>query len=133
MHRIVRAIDFCYGHRLLEHAGRCRHLHGHNGRAEVTLAAARLDARGMVADFSDVKRQVKGWIDEHLDHRMILHRDDPLVPILRQAGEPVTVMDAHPTAEEIARWIFRAARDLGLPVAEVRLWETPDSVAVHAD
>lgn len=131
MHRIVRHLDFCYGHRLLQHPGKCLHLHGHNGRAEVTLQAEHLDSRGMVADFSDVKRQVKGWIDEHLDHKMILHRDDPLVPVLQEAGEPVTLMDAHPTAEEIARWIFEAARQMGLPVTEVRLWETPNAVAVY--
>ena len=53
MYQIVRNIDFCYGHRLLEHPGKCLHLHGHNGRAEILLDAERLDARGMVADFSE--------------------------------------------------------------------------------
>lgn len=131
MHRIIRSIDFCYGHRLLEHPGKCLHLHGHNGRVEVALEAPTLDGRGMVADFSEVKRRVKGWIDEHLDHRMLLHRDDPLAPVLREAGEPVFLMDVHPTAEEIAKLILDAARELGFPAVEVKLWETPTSAAVH--
>ena len=28
MYRVTREIDFCYGHRLLNYAGKCRYLHG---------------------------------------------------------------------------------------------------------
>src|SRR5206468_4980575 len=86
MFRVTREIRFCYGHRLLNYDGKCRHLHGHNGRAVITLAAPRLDALGMVVDFSRIKESVQGWIDEALDHRMLLHRDDPMLPYLRQQG-----------------------------------------------
>lgn len=132
MFRIQRNIDFCYGHRLPEDPGKCGHLHGHNARAEIILEAAELDGRDMVADFSDVDRAMKTWIDENLDHRMLLRRDDPLVKLLQGAGEPVFLMDANPTAEAIARLLFVTARELGLPAVEVRLWETPDSLAVYA-
>lgn len=125
MFRVTREIDFCYGHRLLNYQGKCRYLHGHNGKAVITLQSDSLDARGMVVDFSDIKRAVSAWIDEVLDHRMILHRDDPVVPILQNLGEPIFVMEANPTAENIARLIFEHARAEGLPVTEVRLWETP--------
>ena len=37
MFRVTREIFFCYGHRLLNYEGKCRHLHGHNGRAVITL------------------------------------------------------------------------------------------------
>ncbi len=77
MFRVTREIDFCYGHRLLNYDGKCKYLHGHNGRAVITIESDKLDARGMVIDFSDIKRVVSNWIDENLDHRMILHRDDP--------------------------------------------------------
>ena len=43
----------------------------------------------MVLDFSDIKRVVSNWIDDNLDHRMILHRDDPAVTALVKLGEPV--------------------------------------------
>ena len=52
MYQVTREIDFCYGHRLLNYDGKCRHLHGHNGRAVLTLAAPELDGLGMVMDFS---------------------------------------------------------------------------------
>ena len=131
MFRIQRNIDFCYGHRLPDDPGKCGHLHGHNARAEIVLEAAELDGRDMVADFADVDRMMKAWIDENLDHRMLLQRDDPLVEILQGAGEPVFLMDANPTAEVIARLLFVKARELELAAAEVRLWETPDSLAVY--
>ncbi len=131
MFRIQRNIDFCYGHRLPDDPGKCGHLHGHNARAEIVLEAAELDDRDMVADFADVDRMMKAWIDENLDHRMLLNRDDPLVEILQGAGEPVFLMDANPTAEVIARLLFVKARELELPAVEVRLWETPDSLAVY--
>jgi 6-pyruvoyltetrahydropterin/6-carboxytetrahydropterin synthase len=125
MFQVSREIDFCYGHRLLGYGGKCRHLHGHNGRAMITMESAGLDARGMVLDFSEIRDKVSRWIDEHLDHRMVLSRDDPLVPLLRQAGEPMLLLDVNPTAENLARLIHQCAADQGLPVVEVSLWETP--------
>jgi 6-pyruvoyltetrahydropterin/6-carboxytetrahydropterin synthase len=124
MYRVTREISFCYGHRLLNYDGKCRHLHGHNGRAVLTLAADRLDALGMVMDFSRIKKVVGAWIDERLDHKMLLHKDDPVLPFLRQQGEPVCVLDVNPTAENIARLIYDFAQGQGFPVVEVRLWET---------
>jgi 6-pyruvoyltetrahydropterin/6-carboxytetrahydropterin synthase len=132
MYRVTREIDFCYGHRLLDYDGKCRHLHGHNGRAVITLEGPRLDARGMLVDFTEIKRQVQRWIDENLDHNMLLRRDDPLLPALRERGERFFVMDENPTAENIARLIFDRAREAGLPVVEVVLWETDQCCSTYA-
>jgi 6-pyruvoyltetrahydropterin/6-carboxytetrahydropterin synthase len=132
MFSVTREISFCYGHRLLDYSGKCRHLHGHNGRAVITLAAADLDARGMVMDFTQLKRIVGGWIDEALDHKMLLHKDDPVLPLLRQQGEPVHVLDVNPTAENIARLIFEYTAAQGFPVVEVKLWETDTCFAAYS-
>jgi 6-pyruvoyltetrahydropterin/6-carboxytetrahydropterin synthase len=99
--------------------------------AEIEIAAASLDARNMVADFSDIKRAVKRWVDRELDHRMILRHDDPLVAALQTLGEPVFVVDSNPTAERIARLIFDVSRREGLPVTKVTVWETPTSWATY--
>ena len=132
MFRVTQQIDFCYGHRLLNYDGKCRHLHGHNGRAVITLSAPSLDGLGMVVDFSLLKRVVGGWIDANLDHKMLLHRDDPVLPFLRQQNEPIFVLDVNPTAENIARLIFDFAASQGFPVVEVTLWETESSCATYA-
>jgi 6-pyruvoyltetrahydropterin/6-carboxytetrahydropterin synthase len=132
MYQISREIDFCYGHRLLNYQGKCRHLHGHNGRLLISVEASELDDLGTVLDFSDIKRVVGAWIDETLDHRMILHRDDPLATILRDFGEPVYLLDANPTAENIAKLIFDYAVSQGFAVVEVRLFETPQCSASYS-
>jgi 6-pyruvoyltetrahydropterin/6-carboxytetrahydropterin synthase len=131
MFRVTREIHFCYGHRLLDYDGKCRHLHGHNGAAVITLHGDQLDRRGMVVDFSELKRVVGGWIDDTLDHTMLLHRDDPVLPLLREAGERVHVLDVNPTAENIAKLIYDYAAAQGFPVVEVRLWETESCYATY--
>lgn len=131
MFRVTKEIHFCYGHRLLNYDGKCRNLHGHNGKAVVTLEAPTLDRLGMVVDFSEIKRVLKTWIDEYLDHKMLLHRDDPVVPDLRRHGEPFVLLDVNPTAENIAKLICDHALANGLPVVEVTLWETEGSFATY--
>jgi 6-pyruvoyltetrahydropterin/6-carboxytetrahydropterin synthase len=85
----------------------------------------------MVIDFSKIKRIVGGWIDANLDHRMLLHRDDPMVAELRRHGEPVYLLDVNPTAESIARLLYEYTASQGFPVTQVALWETADSFAVY--
>lgn len=133
MHRVAVTISFCYGHRLLRYAGKCRHLHGHNARAVLTLEASGLDEQGMVCDFSHVKGVLGRWIDEHFDHRLILHEEDPLAPILRAQGEPVVLLPANPTAENLAQAIYRQAATLSFPVVEVQLWESDTSCATYRE
>ena len=131
MYSVTKRIDFCYGHRLLDYDGVCKHPHGHNAVVEIHIDADQLDRRNMVADFGDIKRIVKGWIDRELDHKMILRKDDPLVQVLQKMGEPVYVLDSNPTAERIARLLFDTSRDHGLPVSRVTVWETPTSFAEY--
>ena len=133
MYSVTKRIEFCYGHRLLDYDGICKHPHGHNGLVEVEVRSGQLDKRNMVCDFSDIKRVVKGWIDRDLDHKMLLRRDDPLVKALEQLGEPVYLCESNPTAEHIAKIIYQHAASEGLPVVRVRLWETPTSFAEYAE
>ena len=132
MYSVTKKIDFCYGHRLLDYDGVCKHPHGHNAVAEVEIQTEQLDKRNMVTDFTDIKNIVKGWIDRELDHKMILRHDDPLVKLLQSIGEPMYVLDSNPTVERIARLIFDVSRERGLPVSRVTVWETPTSWATFA-
>ncbi len=131
IHKVTKAIDFCYGHRLLDHKGKCRHLHGHNALLEVDIEADSLDGLGMVTDFAEVQEQVKGWIDANLDHKMLLCKRDPVAPVLMEMGESLYLMDGNPTAENISKHICEQVRIQGLQVSEVRLWETPSSYATY--
>ena len=132
MYTVTKEIHFCYGHRLLDYQGKCRQLHGHNGKVEIELSASKLDKLGMVIDFDRIKVVIKDWIDENLDHRMILHKKDPFLPFFEKHKEPVFLIDHNPTAENIARVIFEYAKKKGLPVKRVTLWETPSSFAAYS-
>lgn len=129
----TKLIHFCYGHRLLNYQGKCRHLHGHNGIVEITIKARKLDRLGMVMDFERIKSTVQTWVDLELDHKLLLNKKDTLIPMLKKAGQPIVTLNGNPTAEAIARLIFDHAKSQNLPVASVRLWETPSSCAEYGN
>ena len=139
---VVRRIEFCAGHRLLGHEGKCAALHGHNYAAEFHVTAAGssgtgLDAVGRVVDFAAIKDRLKGWIDREWDHGFLLwERDDAAVAAVR-AVEPckLFLLPANPTAEVLAEHLLTqvcpAALDgLGVRCVRVELWETPHCRAV---
>lgn len=131
MYKVLKEIHFCYGHRLLNYDGKCAHPHGHNGKIEIELASDKLDGRGMVFDFGDVKKIIQDWVDRDLDHQMILNRKDPLVKIFKEMNEPMFLMDGNPTAEAMAKLIFDYAQSKKLPVLRVTFWETVGSSATY--
>jgi 6-pyruvoyltetrahydropterin/6-carboxytetrahydropterin synthase len=73
-----------------------------------------LDDCGRVVDFSEIKGKVKAWVDEHLDHGMILDRSDyTTVRLVEQLnGQKIYLMDGPPSAENIAALILRQAKAL---------------------
>ena len=132
MYRVSKSVSFCYGHRLLNYQGKCQHLHGHNARAVITLERDSLDERGMVEDLSEVKRLVWGWLGSEIDHTLLLHKDDPILPVLQASGERVMVTEENPTAEVLARMIYEYVAAKGFPVTGVKLWETETSYASYS-
>lgn len=133
MFTITKEVYFCYGHRLMKHPGKCRHLHGHSVKASISIRAERLNGQGMVCDFADVSAAASEYIDRELDHNLLLHRADPLVPLLEQAGERFLLLDEHPTAEHLAHLIFEHMRQRGFAVQSVALWETSSACATYTD
>ncbi|HFD13401.1 MAG TPA: 6-carboxytetrahydropterin synthase [Crenotrichaceae bacterium] len=133
MYSITKHIYFCYGHRLMKHAGKCRHLHGHSARAEITLRSKSLDQQAMVMDFSELKNIVGNYIDQQLDHNLLLHRNDPLCEILKKQGERFLALTEHPTAEYLAQMIFEYCQRQSLPVYKVVLWETESANASYME
>lgn len=139
---ITKSFEFDAAHRLPDHPGKCRTLHGHRYRVEVRLAGDQLDQQGMLVDFGKVKALIGGWIDQHLDHTVIYSKHDRLAGRLQDVFRsedgicrPWYGMDTAPTAEAMAREIFEQVRRLlkeaGMPcwVTRVRLYETPTSWA----
>lgn len=85
MYYVRKRIEISAAHRLeLSYESKCTRLHGHNWIITVECRAHELNADGMVADFTDIKRKIM----ELIDHRVI----NDVVPF-------------NPTAENIARWV----------------------------
>ena len=131
MYKVIKELEFSYGHRLTKHAGKCHRVHGHNARVLVEVQSETLDEQNMVVDFDHLKQTLGNWIDETLDHRLILWKGDPLTPVMQESGEDFLIVDEHPTAEFLAAWIYTQAKEFKLPVSRVEVWETPGSCAVY--
>jgi 6-pyruvoyltetrahydropterin/6-carboxytetrahydropterin synthase len=129
MYQVTKQFSFSYGHRLIKHKGKCERYHGHNGLAEVVCEGPELNDNRMLIDIDVISKALKGWIDEELDHRMILNENDPMTELLRKKGEKYVSMPDDPTAEALAKLIYDRAKDQGLPVKKVNVWETPTSHA----
>lgn len=133
MFAITKEVYFCYGHRLMGHQGKCRHLHGHSVKASITVAADQLNSQGMVCDFADISAVASAYIEQELDHNLLLHRDDPLVPMLATANERFLLLNEHPTAEYLAKLIYDQVKIQGLRVQSVALWETASAYAIYSE
>ena len=131
-----RRIRFCAGHRVWKHESKCAWLHGHNYVAFFHAAASELDDLGRVIDFSVLAERLGGWIDEHWDHGFILHREDEeaKTAVEKVVGQRLFLLDANPTAENLADYLLRevaphALAGTGVQVVKVVLWESESSFA----
>lgn len=131
MFRVTEEVRFCYGHRLMDYVGPCARIHGHNARVEIEVSTPELDAKGFVVDFFDIEKAGKAWILAELDHRLLLRRDDPVIPYLDQANETYVALDVNPSAENLAKLIFDRLRSQGIPVTAVRFYETETAIATY--
>lgn len=132
MFTVARDFSFSYGHRLYRYEGKCRRLHGHNAEVRVEVQMDELNDQGMALDFVNLKAIVGKWIDDELDHRVFLDKDDPMAKVLQELGEPVVVVDGNPTAELLAKIIYDRVAEFGLNVKRVDFWETKNCRASYS-
>jgi 6-pyruvoyltetrahydropterin/6-carboxytetrahydropterin synthase len=128
------------GHRVTNHASKCRNLHGHRYVALVHLESRLINTpgasdEGMVMDFASVKDAIGRWIDEQWDHGFMIYKKDPLAKMLLATDTKVIAVDYIPTAENLAQALLEKARQLvgAVPnapqVTSVTIYETPNCSA----
>lgn len=113
--RELRGLDTA--HRIQNHEGKCRRLHGHRYRVLVTASAPALDAQGRVVDFSVIEDRVGGWLQVHLDHGTVLQLGDRLAEDLvdaELARATAAVRGTRPSTDDVEGMVAR------------RFVETPD-------
>lgn len=144
--RVTRRIEFDAGHRIPSHDSKCRHLHGHRYRLEVTVSGEVLPTRGksddgMVVDFGAIKELMVKHIHDAWDHKLLLWEYDAAgAAMLPSTSDALGIvrLPVVPTAENLARLAFDVLSPLvderysgRLRVAKVRLYETPNCWADH--
>ena len=121
MYSISVTSHFDAAHFLRGYPGKCARLHGHSWKYEVHISCGELDNLGMIVDFSILKESIKQLIEDKYDHFCL------------NDSEPFT--HKNPTAENIAREIFRLINDYALSsnmsLEYVTVWESPECSASY--
>jgi len=111
---------FAAAHQLEMVAKKCEHLHGHNWKIEVRIAADQLNAAGVVMDFGEIKQHVSATM-KTLDHKFL--------------NDLEYFKDDNPSSENIAKYIANTLQETitepGIRVASVTAWESDDACATY--
>ncbi|MDG1778845.1 MAG: 6-carboxytetrahydropterin synthase [Flavobacteriaceae bacterium] len=127
--RITKQFSFETGHALYGYDGKCKNVHGHSYRLDVTVIGRPIaDVSnvkfGMVIDFSDLKKIAKEEIVDIFDHATVFNKNTPHVELakeLESRGHNVLLVDYQPTSEMMV-----------LDFAEKIKKRLPENIKLHA-
>lgn len=129
--------SFDSAHFLAEYSGKCSNIHGHRWRVEVEVASPELIQaginKGMIADFSDLKCDVKEILD-YYDHSLIIEEGTlrkETLKCLEEDNFRVVAVKFRPTAENFSRYFYDAVSEKGYSVRRVTVYETPSNSASY--
>jgi len=132
MMKIAKKFHWEMGHRLPEHFGLCKNIHGHSYKMIIEFEG-KLDEQGMVIDFYDVAKMISPIIDE-LDHAFMVKDDDKLtLDFLEKLNSKKVVVNFFTTVENICKYISEKIIKSKLPDnienVRVRVYETSEDYA----
>lgn len=110
---VTKEFTFDSAHFLPNYNGKCERLHGHTYKLHVTVEADIEPESGIAFDFVELKKIVKEHVINKLDHYLL----NDIIPIS--------------SAENIAIWIWDTLKKAGLPLHEIKVWETPTSFVTY--
>jgi 6-pyruvoyltetrahydropterin/6-carboxytetrahydropterin synthase len=130
--RIAKEFNWEMGHRLPDHFGKCKNIHGHSYKLMVELDGD-LTENGMVMDYYDLKKIVNPIV-ENLDHAfMVYEKDSEVIKFLEQIKSKKVIVNFESTVENITRYFLAEIKKHNLPSnihkIKVRVCETPDDYA----
>lgn len=130
--KIAKEFYWEMGHRIPEHFGKCKNIHGHSYKMLVEIDGDILE-NGMVMDYYNLKDTIEPLI-EKLDHAFLVNKDDKLViEFLEKINSKKVVVDFQSTAENITMFFLNEIKKAKLPPnirkVKVRVYETFDDYA----
>lgn len=126
---------FDSAHFLAGYEGKCRNIHGHRWKVVLEVANEELDYGGMVIDFTDLKQELKLFV-EKLDHAFIIERNSlryTTLKALREDGFAIVEVDFRPTAENFAKFFYDEFRKKDFAIRAVEVYETPKNCARYEE
>jgi len=141
--RLTRVFHFNMAHVLLNYPGKCKNIHGHTYRLEVTVKGILRNEddspnKGMLIDFSDFKNLIQNKIIAVWDHSLMIHQNsDPvLLSALKNNYEKIMVVSFQPTTENMIcelALIIKSILPPDLQLFSLKLYETENSFAEWYD
>ena len=130
--KIAKEFHWEMGHRLPEHFGLCKNIHGHSYKMIIEFGGE-LDEQGMVIDFYDVEKIINPII-EKLDHAFMVKDDDEItLEFLEKLNSKKVMVDFFATVENICKYISEKIIKVNLPknikFIKVRVHETAKDYA----
>ena len=107
--RITKQFTFETAHALYGYDGKCKNIHGHSYKLDVTVIGQPIADTsnvkcGMVIDFGDLKKIVKAEVVDVMDHAIVLNQHTPHIQLaedLKKTGHNVVLVDYQPTSENM--------------------------------
>jgi 6-pyruvoyltetrahydropterin/6-carboxytetrahydropterin synthase len=107
MYTVEIVHNFETAHRLSDPGSpvKCMSIHGHSWLVTVVMEGEELDQMGILVEFGAFKRAWRGWLDDHVDHHLVLRRNDPLAAAILAVypEQRLLLLDENPTTEVMAR------------------------------
>lgn len=130
--KIAKEFRWEMGHRLPDHFGLCKNIHGHSYKMLVEFDGE-LNEQGMIIDYYDVEKTINPII-EKLDHAFMVNKDDIMVlEFLEKMRSKKVVVDFQSTAENICLYLLNEMKKSDLPKnvneIKVRVYETSHDYA----
>ncbi|PSG90478.1 6-pyruvoyl trahydropterin synthase family protein [Aurantibacter aestuarii] len=127
--RITKKFSFETGHALYGYDGKCKNVHGHSYKLNVTVIGTPISDQnhvkfGMVIDFTDLKKIVKEEIVDVFDHATVFNKNTPHVDLakeLKDRGHTVLLVDYQPTSEMMV-----------IDFAEKIKQRLPENISLHS-
>lgn len=126
--KIRRRYRFYAAHRNPALNDKCARLHGHRYGVEVALDL-RPTRAGVTTLFCDIDAMLQPIFDA-LDHRTLLHDEDPLCNYKQALGDSVVAFPWPTSAENLAAWLFEQCWRKMPDTVELCLTETDSATIV---
>lgn len=128
--KIEKNYHFYAAHRNKAGGTKCGRIHGHTYDIRCYFSFTEKNEGGITCLFSDIDQRVNPIIKSYC-HWLLLYENDPLVNVLRSAGEEFKLLPFETSAENLSEWIFDEIKRTGLPIVKIELRETKSSNVIY--